>query len=82
MAYCEYFLTNCQKRLVELKYRKDKLRYKAMKYKGMGYLKNKLAQRRSRCETRYDYYEMKNKMRDISTVIPAEFRWLTEFKGG
>lgn len=52
-----------------------------MKYKGMGYLKNKLAQRRSRCETRYDYYEMKNKMRDISTVIPAEFRWLTECLG-
>lgn len=52
-----------------------------MDYKGIGYLKAKLSQRKDRCKTRYDYYEMKNKMRDISTVIPAEFRWLTECLG-
>lgn len=52
-----------------------------MKYKGMGYLKQKLASRKTRCETRYEYYEMKNAMRDISTVIPPEFRWLTECLG-
>ena len=26
----------------------------------MGYLRRKLASRKERCETRYDYYEMKN----------------------
>ena len=33
-----------------------------MKYKGMGYLRRKLASRKERCETRYDYYEMKNQV--------------------
>ena len=52
-----------------------------MKYKGMGYLRRKLASRKERCETRYDYYEMKNQMVDISSVIPPEFRWLKECLG-
>ena len=44
----------------------------------MGYLRRKLASKKERCETRYDYYEMKNQMVDISSVIPPEFRWLKE----
>ena len=52
-----------------------------MKYKGMGYLRRKLDSRKERCETRYDYYEMKNQMVDISSVIPPEFRWLKECLG-
>ena len=47
----------------------------------MGYLRRKLASRKERCETRYDYYEMKNQMVDISSVIPPEFRWLKECLG-
>ena len=52
-----------------------------MEYKGIGYLRRKLEEKKTRCETRYDYYEMKNGMKDISTVIPPEFRWLTECLG-
>ena len=52
-----------------------------MNYKGINYLRNKLQLKRSRCETRYDYYEMKVRMKEISTVIPAEFRWLTQCLG-
>lgn len=53
----------------------------AMEYKGISYLRNKLNQKKPRCETRYDYYEMKNRMHEISTVIPGEFRWLRETLG-
>ena len=52
-----------------------------MNYKGMAYLKRKLYAKRGRCEKRYEYYEMKNRMNDISTVIPQEFKWLKECLG-
>lgn len=52
-----------------------------MKYKGIEYLRKKLISKRARCETRYNYYEMKNRMNDISTVIPPEFKWLKECLG-
>lgn len=50
-------------------------------YKGISYLRNKLNNKKYRCETRYRYYEMKNKMKDISSVIPPEFNWLKECLG-
>ena len=50
-------------------------------YRGMGYLRGKLATKTSRNKKRYKYYEMKNRMIDISNVIPKEFRWLKECLG-
>lgn len=50
-------------------------------YKGIGYLRDKLSARKTRCEIRYKYYEMKNSIKDISTVIPPEFNWLKECLG-
>ena len=51
------------------------------KYKGISYLRNKLNEKKSRCEVRYKYYEMKNLIKDISMVIPPEFNWLKECLG-
>jgi len=48
-----------------------------MKIYGMPYLKSKLANKSSRVKMRYNYYEMKNKMRKINALIPPEFRSLT-----
>jgi hypothetical protein len=44
---------------------------------GMEYLKIKLHQKQTRVRLRYQYYEMKQKMRKISALIPPEFRSLT-----
>ena len=41
-----------------------------MEYKGINYLRNKLAQKAGRVERRYDYYEMKNLKSDPSPLIP------------
>jgi len=44
-------------------------------YKGIEYFRKKLAQKRSRVRTRYEYYEMKNLTQDFMTsVIPPEFK--------
>ena len=43
--------------------------------KGMEYLKNKLALKRSRVITRYNYYEMKNNVMDFQISTPPELRW-------
>ena len=43
--------------------------------KGMAYLKNKLACRRSRVVQRYQYYEMKNNTLDFQISTPPELRW-------
>jgi hypothetical protein len=51
------------------------------RYKGMNYLKRKLEIKKDRNETRYDYYEMKNIMKDFNITIPKEFRWLKEVLG-
>lgn len=48
-----------------------------MKIYGMPYLKSKLENKSSRVRMRYNYYEMKNKMRKINALIPPEFRSLT-----
>lgn len=44
-------------------------------YKGIEYLKNKLAIRKSRVKLRYQYYEMKNVVYDFGISTPPELRW-------
>lgn len=48
-----------------------------MKIYGTDYLRAKLSQKTPRVRLRYEYYEMKRKMRKISALIPPEFRSLT-----
>lgn len=43
-------------------------------YRGIGYLRRKLSQKRARVLTRYKYYEMKEVTRDRGIAIPAEMR--------
>jgi len=50
-------------------------------YKGMAYLRNKLAGKRLRVNTRYKYYEMKNAVQDFNMVTPPEFRGFNETLG-
>ena len=49
--------------------------------RGMPYLRNKLALKRSRVLTRYCYYEMKNAVHDFNVVNPEQFAWLKETLG-
>jgi hypothetical protein len=44
---------------------------------GMEHLRGKLAQKAARVGLRYQYYEMKQAMRQVSAIIPPEFRALT-----
>lgn len=41
---------------------------------GLEYLRGKLDTKSARVNLRYDYYEMKNKIRQIQQLIPAEFK--------
>ncbi len=50
-------------------------------YKGIPFLKRKLAEKQSRIEIRYQYYEMKNIVRDLNISTPAQLRWLNEVLG-
>lgn len=50
-------------------------------YKGVAYLKNKLAAKQNRIRIRYDYYEMKNIVRDLDVSTPPQLRWLKEVLG-
>lgn len=52
-----------------------------MAYKGREYLKNHLALKRRRVLLRYKYYDMKNGIRYLRTLIPAEFMWMAETLG-
>ena len=52
-----------------------------MTYRGIAYLRKKLNNKRIRVDTRYKFYEMKNKAKDLSTIIPEEFRWLSSTLG-
>ena len=52
-----------------------------IEYKGAEYLKRKLANKRNRVLMRYKYYEMKNALKDNSTIIPNGFRWLKPVLG-
>lgn len=44
-------------------------------FKGMQYLKNKLAVKRGRVATRYKYYEMKNVVKDFGISSPPDLRY-------
>ncbi len=44
---------------------------------GIGYLRAKLRKKSARVDLRYRYYDMKNKMRKITALIPPEFRNMT-----
>ena len=50
-------------------------------HKGKEYLKNRLATKRGRVLLRYRYYDMKNGIRYIRTLIPSDFMWMTETLG-
>lgn len=50
-------------------------------YRGVDYLRNKLAERKIRVGLRYQYYEMKNTVQDFGKVAPAEFRDFKEVLG-
>jgi hypothetical protein len=50
-------------------------------YKGIEYLRNKLAVKRTRVLARYKYYDMKNTARDLSGVMPEQFNWLCPVLG-
>ncbi len=49
--------------------------------KGIGYMRNKLACKRTRVLMRYEYYDMKNAIIDRSTMIPPDMKWVSETLG-
>ncbi len=52
-----------------------------MPCKGILYLKKKLETKRRRVLLRYRYYDMKNIIRYVRTLIPSEFMWMAECLG-
>lgn len=50
-------------------------------YQGIEYLRNRLAQKQSRVNLRYNYYEMKNAVRDFNIVIPRNWSFLKAVLG-
>jgi len=50
-------------------------------YKGKEYLKQQLIRKRTRVLTRYNYYEMKNGIKYLQTLIPAQFMWMAQTMG-
>lgn len=50
-------------------------------YQGIDYLKSKLAQKQGRVNLRYNYYEMKNFVRDFNIVIPKTWNFLKAVLG-
>lgn len=52
-----------------------------MAYKGIGYLRNKLNQKKNRVDTRYKYYEMKNVAKTMSVADVPELHWLKHTMG-
>lgn len=50
-------------------------------YKGIDYLRRKLAEKSVRVDTRYRYYEMKNRALELSEIMPKEFRKFQEVVG-
>ena len=49
--------------------------------RGIGYLQTKLEQKRPRVLLRYEYYEMKNAVKDFQISVPPEFAFLKETLG-
>lgn len=52
-----------------------------MEYKGMVFLRNRLIQKRTRVLLRYRYYEMKNGVQYLSSIIPTQFMWMAQILG-
>lgn len=52
-----------------------------MTYKGINYLRAKLASKRARIETRYRFYEMKHLAEDMQISTPPQLRWLMTVLG-
>lgn len=52
-----------------------------MEYKGIAYLRRKLMQKRTRVLLRYRYYEMKNGVQYLSSIIPTQFLWMAQVLG-
>ncbi len=50
-------------------------------YKGIEYLRNKLNTKRLRVLKRYQFYEMKNIVKDMNISIPAQWRWVNSTLG-
>ena len=50
-------------------------------YKGIDYLRNKLNLKRPRVLERYEYYEMKNTVKDLSKMTPPSMKWLSATLG-
>ena len=50
-------------------------------YKGMPYLRRKLAQKKPRVDLRYKYYDMKYKVRDLGIAMPESMRSLCAVLG-
>lgn len=49
--------------------------------KGIEYLRRKLIYKKQRVNLRYEYYEMKNYVKDLNISTPPELRWLNEVLG-
>ena len=52
-----------------------------MAYKGIDYLRNKLAVKKPRVLLRYGFYDMKNTVRDLNISTPPELRYWSEALG-
>lgn len=52
-----------------------------MEYKGVDFLRNRLMQKRVRVQLRYNYYEMKNGVTYMNTIIPPQFAWMAQVLG-
>ena len=50
-------------------------------YKGTDYLRNKLTGKKARVQTRYKYYEMKNRAKDLRISTPPELEWMMSVLG-
>lgn len=61
--------------------KKNVERNKMETYKGIDYLRKKLAQKRNRVLRRYKFYEMKNIARDIGIASPERLQWLQSVLG-
>ena len=52
-----------------------------MDYKGKEYLRKLLIMKRTRVLMRYNYYEMKNGIKYLQTLIPPKFMWMAQTMG-
>ena len=50
-------------------------------YKGIAYLRQKLAAKQPRVDTRYRFYEMKNYVKDANISTPPELQWINSTLG-